>query len=479
MSDGGGGGGVLLGTPAGVVGQLANLSFLCAGVFADLLIIRLCLLLGYCGLLANALTGFPLWPGFVSTPHFVALDTVVWSLLGIYVHGASFVHLLRDERAVHLSEPEEELYRMFYRRSGITRLLFKSQVLAGAEFREYAPGDVITDGSTGKRVHIVIQGHVDATVTVPDGSRSFQLFSGDLFEFRYLNLFGTHVGFVEADMVAIARSEVRTFSIEAERLRELSRGPSIVRQAWQAVIVAAMARAAERSVLRAKHSRPRDGRAQPQRRGRSSAAPSDEDVADAFAAKLADAASETGGSVEAGGAATPRARARAPTSAELQAWRDPAFRPFEPDEMPPAYSPGSDRFWRAPLSNVAMLALKTLALPPPCGRHFAGLRHAAGLPRKPEDVAQLSETMRFLRAADSGAGAARAARRGSRGGTPLTSGDEADGSRGGSRGGGRRRSFPQLMGAASPPSPRAAPADGPVEPAPLPAAVSAAEQHAV
>lgn len=55
---------------------------------------------------------------------------------------------------------------MFYRRARISRLLFQTQILPGAEFRHYAAGDVIADPSQPERLHLIVLGRADGVAQV-------------------------------------------------------------------------------------------------------------------------------------------------------------------------------------------------------------------------------------------------------------------------------------------------------------------------
>lgn len=54
----------------------------------SLLIIRICLFMAYVWLLINAVTGLPAWPD-VDNPGYLAVDSLVWSILNLIVHGAA------------------------------------------------------------------------------------------------------------------------------------------------------------------------------------------------------------------------------------------------------------------------------------------------------------------------------------------------------------------------------------------------------
>jgi hypothetical protein len=98
----------VLAQPCGPFYQLASLSFIAGGLFADLLIVRLMLTFAYTFMLANVLAGFPRWPRMTQgEPFTLSVDAIVWAVLGVYVHGSSLFRLLYEERHVSLAEDEE------------------------------------------------------------------------------------------------------------------------------------------------------------------------------------------------------------------------------------------------------------------------------------------------------------------------------------------------------------------------------------
>jgi hypothetical protein len=56
----------------------------------------------------------------------VAVDGIAWSAICLLLHGFALCRLVFDERTVKFqTEEEEQLWRFFYRRSGMGRLEFK------------------------------------------------------------------------------------------------------------------------------------------------------------------------------------------------------------------------------------------------------------------------------------------------------------------------------------------------------------------
>ncbi|GBG25833.1 Hypothetical Protein FCC1311_020522 [Hondaea fermentalgiana] len=367
-------------------GQLGSFSFFAAGIVSDLLLVRLFLLLGYTWFILNAIVGFPSWPALYAETSTYSFDSIVWNLLGFYVHMSGFVRLLLDERPVEMSEEEAALWRMFYRHSGISRMLFKSQVLALGRFDDFAPGTVITcdtsptvsssandhrqvgqngqpvaptslnantvtpasaqdEVRTGpeprndRRLYIIMEGHVRAATIIYGEERILRMSSGDMFEFKYLNLFGVHIGFLDAKMRATATSHVRTFSIPVRSLEAMAAGSGTMRQAWYSIIIAAISREAERPDLYYASSN------------------EEADALDAAPSSLLGRAS--------------------------------IFDPLADDELPPSDLPGSGEFFKHPLTNFAKLLCQSISLPWPFSKSFPGLRHAAAPPPEGKRAADI------------------------------------------------------------------------------------------
>lgn len=337
---------VIIAVASGPWSQIANFFFLLGGSFADLLIVRLMLTLAYVFLLAQVLSGFPAWPLVYQEPDqpfLVAIDSIVWGLLGAYVHGQSLFRLLYEERLVRLTAEEEEMWRMFYRRARISRLLFKEQILPMGEFRTYEAKAPMADPTMPQRLHVIVQGRAHGVVKLKDGeSFDVRMVSGDLFEYKHLHLFGVPVGFIDREMTVHARSRVRTFSIDVDRLAQMAGGSAAMRQAWLTVIIAGLARQAELNYYRGERT------------------------------------------------------SEGITAAMLDDWRDPAFSELLPEELLPPHIPGSGAcLWPGPLRNLAAIMLRTFSPPWPFHKAGSGVRHTAV--NTQQNVALIGETHRFLR----------------------------------------------------------------------------------
>lgn len=169
-------------TPLSVWMQLASFFFTLSGVHGDLLVIRFFLFVAYIMLFLNSALGSPLW-GSVNTPGAIAVDTLLWALLGLYVHGASLVRLILDERKVKLTEEQACLWRMFYRTGGLSARLFHALVVPHMQVVHLEPNVEIP---TQEYFYIIYCGKVNLKVVdgVLDSERVLN--SGEMFDIAML-----------------------------------------------------------------------------------------------------------------------------------------------------------------------------------------------------------------------------------------------------------------------------------------------------
>src|SRR4051812_22438689 len=73
--------------------QFANLFFLLAALYTDILLIRGSLVLGNLMILIQAALGWPFYPCWTNAP-WVSLDTLVWSFLSLLFHSLAVLRLL-------------------------------------------------------------------------------------------------------------------------------------------------------------------------------------------------------------------------------------------------------------------------------------------------------------------------------------------------------------------------------------------------
>ncbi|KAL6781328.1 hypothetical protein ACKKBG_A10695 [Auxenochlorella protothecoides x Auxenochlorella symbiontica] len=183
--------------PGGPWNQLASASFLLSALVSDLLILRLFLFAAYIFLFAAALTGYPRFPRW-GWQDAISVDGLAWSSTIIVFHGYAVWRHLWDERPIRFrSEDEEQLWRLFHRRSGMYRLEM-SECLRYGRWARYAAGDVIvTPGASHLRLHLVVEGLVELEVDHGAGKERVlnTLHSGTIFDFGVANVFGVYIGF--------------------------------------------------------------------------------------------------------------------------------------------------------------------------------------------------------------------------------------------------------------------------------------------
>jgi len=239
--------------PAGPIGQLGSASFFFAAVFGDVLLIRLFLSLANIYLFASAFLGQPRWPSVESTGG-IFLDSVIWAGLSGALHIIALLQLLSDERPIKFdNEEEEQLWRFFYRRSGMGRLEMK-QVLRFGRWRRINVGEVILDPlASCCRLCLMIEGTGDFTATSKSSIESglvssegtptisSKLFSGSFFDMRLLNFFGLYIGMEglghDKWFAAVANSNCLVYEWTIEELNIMATECSpAVSHAWRNLI---------------------------------------------------------------------------------------------------------------------------------------------------------------------------------------------------------------------------------------------------
>jgi hypothetical protein len=69
--------------------QLSSFFFLSAGLFNDLLCIRVSLTMSYVFLVIVGFMGAPRWGQSFEPTGIISVDTIVWAVLNLFVHGNS------------------------------------------------------------------------------------------------------------------------------------------------------------------------------------------------------------------------------------------------------------------------------------------------------------------------------------------------------------------------------------------------------
>ena len=215
--------------------QLASFFFTLAGVHSDLLIIRFLLFLAYLMLFLSAVMGAPLWPDAMAEGQ-IAVDGLLWSFLGLYVHGASLVHLVLDERRVKLSPEEEALWRMFYRTGGLSMRLFQTVVASNMEVVNYPPHENIP---TDDFFYILYKGKVDLYVYgQADNELKVErtLGSAEMFDVTYLGFFSDDSLFVRNQIRCRTQTRAQVFRFSRSAMKKIAHH-NFAKHVWQSLLI--------------------------------------------------------------------------------------------------------------------------------------------------------------------------------------------------------------------------------------------------
>lgn len=321
--------------------QLGSLFFSLAGVFGDLLIIRMLLFLAYVCLFVNTILGAPLWPHLVQNdePRGFAVDSFVWSVIGLCVHGASLVNLWRDELPVKImktapsltgtgskgacdcenvnarKEDEDEitraLWRMFYRTGGLSQRLFAQIIVPHLTIVQYDQGEVIP---THNYFYILYQGQVKLEVIAANNTpiKQRMVFSGGMFDIECLGLFHEGSIFHQQAIKVTSHSDTTILlRFEQSEIVHISHH-TFVKNVWQALLIYNLTYVVEAYL-----------------------------DPDAHSCKSLTV--------------------------------DPIFAPLQKWEEPEAHRPGSGRAWKRPLQHILRCMQNSFSPP---FQHPTGIRHA-------------------------------------------------------------------------------------------------------
>lgn len=327
---------VLIYSPLSIWMQFGSLFFTLSGVQSDLLVIRFFLILAYLMLFLNAILGAPVWPNAHSFSSYgLFIDSLVWSLVGLYVHGVSFAQLLLDERPVDMDEDQEALWRLFYRTGGLSQRLFASIVAPHLTMVDFAPGD---DIPTTDNFYIVYQGRVRLKV-LESGLHTCKfdrvVRSGQMFDIKYLDLFSLETFFQRNDIECSALTHCRLFCFERSAMRSIAHH-FLAKGMWQSLLINDL------SV-----------------------------VAESYSDYV-------------------QAAERGEAAVLTEKDTDEVFAPLKPWELPDPVRAGSGSALKRPLLHLFTSMKQSFSLPWPLGRAPAGLRQTL-LPAPPSRSAEASE----------------------------------------------------------------------------------------
>jgi hypothetical protein len=214
--------------------QLASFFFTLSGIHGDLLVIRFFLFLAYLMLLINDVLGSPLWPD-VKSGRGISVDSLAWSIVGLYVHGASLVHFILDERPVKLSEEQEALWRMFYRTGGLSKRLFQTVVLPETEIVEFQPGD---DVPTEDFFYILYRGNVRLRVYGEEHELKCErmLRSAEMFDIADLGLLDIDSIILKNQIQCASQTRSQLFRFSRRALKKIARN-RYAKEIWQSLLI--------------------------------------------------------------------------------------------------------------------------------------------------------------------------------------------------------------------------------------------------
>ena len=322
---------IIINPPLAIYKHLAALSFMCAGIFADLLVIRLCLASAYIFLITNCLMGGPLWPHWIKPGH-LTVDMLIWGIVCFYVHMSSVVRLLQDEQHVDFrSEEEEALWRMFYRVGGMSRKIFAHQIAPHLKVVRYQKGDTIP---VDEFFHINYQGIVKITVTAHGNHLSTAHDgSGCLFDLKNLGLLQMHASpMAHHKLQVTAESDCTLFQFSNAEIRTIANAKN-TKSVWQTVLVGTLARIAVQRLPEHFHDDNNNN--------------SDENMKDSSVHYHQD-----------------------------KDTIDPLFLPLSPSELPNPLVAGSGSALERPLAHLAYCLRQFYSPPWPFSKHLVGVRHA-------------------------------------------------------------------------------------------------------
>jgi hypothetical protein len=215
--------------------QLASFFFTMAGIHADLLVIRFFLVLSYIMLFMNSILGSPLWPNARASGG-VFVDSLIWSVIGLYVHGSSLVCLILDERQVTFtSEDEAALWRMFYRTGGLSEKLFKMIIAPHLEIVEFEVGENIP---TEDFFYIVYTGRVN--LQVYGGKNEIKVerttFSGEMFDLKYLGMFNDKSLFEINTLNCTSETKSKLFRFSRVDMKKIAHH-RLAKGVWQSLLI--------------------------------------------------------------------------------------------------------------------------------------------------------------------------------------------------------------------------------------------------
>ncbi|KAF8062726.1 hypothetical protein HT031_004056 [Scenedesmus sp. PABB004] len=214
----------------GSYGTLSCLCFMASALWTDLIMIRLWLILAYIFLGVNVSLNFPditVW-GMNYTPHRLMVGSLSFIVVTLALHLWAMLMLILDEVQPRLHGDDEMLWRMFYRRCGMTRREFH-HVLKLGEWRHFKAGDVVERRDKDEPYFYIIFKGVLALDSAenPDPRGPLNIASGQAANLYLLNLLGIYIGFEQdPDTLSLlkAKTDVSVFCWSMDAMLKISCG---------------------------------------------------------------------------------------------------------------------------------------------------------------------------------------------------------------------------------------------------------------
>jgi hypothetical protein len=164
--------------------------------------------------------------------------------LNLYTHGSAFLGLVHDERYVELTEDQAALWRMFYRHSGLSQMLFQKLLAPRLKVVELHEGDEIP---TLDFFYIILEGVVRVDLSMNEKEGRLWLCSGSIFPIRHMgfNYIPRCTMFHKQRLSAVCDTKVRLFRFTDSDLAELSRN-NLAKDAWHALLISVLSEIVER-----------------------------------------------------------------------------------------------------------------------------------------------------------------------------------------------------------------------------------------
>lgn len=237
-------------SPAPLLIQAANLLFLGAALFADVLLIRMCLSGAFLCLIAATAQD-------AAAHHSLMLDALIWLSVTGFLHWRAAWTLVKEElpRPPLADDDDKALFCYLHRRSGMGRKDF-DRIRAIGSWQRFASGERICDTEVARRrLHLLLDGRVTLNLRYEGSSDEsanglrLNVGSGECFDLRLLNVCGVFIGFPNEDFMASATTECVCFTIPFDALERLVRENEHLLAFLRTYALALLARLAQRHPL--------------------------------------------------------------------------------------------------------------------------------------------------------------------------------------------------------------------------------------